>query len=460
MDKTSLDLTRIFQPCSGYQLKLLFHQLVNISLASCVAAIFITVILWPVANHQSLLIWVALVLVVLLVRITLLYFLQKNNPTDVDLKPWRILTFVLILVAGTVWGSLAFLYDFNWPSMPQFAVFAVLFVLSMGAITAYATILYAYTIYLIAVLGPLALRFIFSGVENYLFYGTGLILLGIVLFLMAKRYHDTVIKEYGQNLHYRKSYYNLKSSHDDLSQVLKVKESEEEIAKKVFTQIAKLKPVDTKGVKGIVEPMGTFSGDSIYSALTPDDQCYVLFADFSGHGLPAALGSLPVSSLFYAMTAKGLPPEEILREINLTLRVELSAAQFCCSCFISLNSERTTAEIWNLGIPDVLIIKDQGESVLRIPSTHIPLGIEAGNDVQHECETISLSKGDIIFTYSDGVTETRNHDDEYFGKERLEKYVVKNHKNLELLEMVKAEIGMYSEGLVQEDDISMLEIRC
>ncbi len=460
MDKSSLDLTGSVRGCSGYQLKLLFHQLLHVSFASMIAVVFITAILWPVANHQSLLIWVALVLTVTLIRIVLLYFLKKNNPTDAELKPWRMATFALILVAGVVWGSLAFLYDFSWPPMQQFAVFAVLFVLALGAITAYATILYAYSIYLLAILGPLALRFIFSGVENYLLYGAGVILLGIVLYLMAKRYHDGVITEFGQNLHYRKGYYDLKSSHDGLSQIIEIKESEEEAAKNVFSRIAKLKPVDKDGIKGIVEPVGTFSGDSIYSAMTPDDQCYILFADFSGHGLPAALGSLPVSSAFYAMTAKGLPPEEILKEINVTLRDQLSSAQFCCACFLSLNPDRTTVQIWNMGIPDVFIVKDQGESVISVPSTHIPLGIEAENQIRYKCETIRLSKGNVIFTYSDGVTETRNLDNELFGKERLEEHLVLNHKDFDLLEIIKAEMDKYSEGVEQEDDISMLEIRC
>ncbi len=458
MDKTSLDLTGSFRGCSGYQLKLLFSQLIYVSFSSLVAVVFIAYILWPVANHQSLQIWAALVLIVILLRIALVTFLRKKNPADADLKPWRMATFALIFVAGVVWGSLAFIYDFNWPPMQQFAIFAVLVVIALGAITSYATILYAYGIYLVALFGPLSLLFIFSGIENYQYYGVGLILLGIVLFFLAKRYHDSVVKELGKSLHYRKSYYTLKSSHDDLSQELELKDSEEKAASAIFSQIAQLKPVDKEGIKGMVEPMGHFSGDSIYSALTPDEQCYVLFADFSGHGLPAALGSLPVSTIFHDMTADGHLPEAILKKINETLCTGLSAMQFCCACFISLNPQRTTAQIWNLGIPDVLIIKDQGESILRVPSTHIPLGIESSN--RYQCEKINLTKGNLIFTYSDGVTETRSLENEFFGKERLEKYLLMHHQDTDLLEIIKSKMDLHLGELLQEDDVSMLEIRC
>ena len=441
-------------------MNLLFHQLIHVSLASCLAAIFITVILWSVASHQSLLIWAGLVLFISIIRILLIYFFQKRVPSETNIKSWRVSTLVLILLAALIWGSLAFLYDFNWPVMQQFAVFAVLFTVALGAITAYATVLPVYTGCLVAILGPLSLIFIFSGADNYLFYGTGVFLLGILLYSLAKRYHESVIKEFGLNLGYRKDYYDLKSSHDNLSQELEVKASEEQIASTVFSRIAKIQLVDKEGVKGMVEPMGSFSGDSIYYAVTPKDQSYILFADFSGHGLPAALGSLPVSSIFYAMTEKELPPEDILNEMNLKLHDQLSTAQFCCACFISLNRERTRIDIWNAGIPDVLVVKDQGESLLSVSSTHIPLGIDVGDNGEYKCETISLSKGDVIFLYSDGVTEVRNQENKQFGKERLEAYVIENHKKPDLLELVKAEIDSYSEGVAQEDDISMLEIRC
>ena len=78
MDNSSQDLTGSFRGCPGYQLKLLFRQLLHVFLASLVAVIFITVVLWPVADHPSLLAWAALVLFVILVRIALVYFLKKK----------------------------------------------------------------------------------------------------------------------------------------------------------------------------------------------------------------------------------------------------------------------------------------------------------------------------------------------------------------------------------------------
>ncbi len=171
MDKSSLDLTGTARGCSEFQLKLLFHQLLHVSFASVIAVVFITTILWPVANHQSLLIWVVLVLTVILIRIALISFLKKNNPTDTDLKPWRMATFALIMIAGIVWGSLAFAFNFDWSAFHQFALISVLFILALGFIPAYATILPAYIMSISAVLLPISVIFLFSGVDDFPLYG-------------------------------------------------------------------------------------------------------------------------------------------------------------------------------------------------------------------------------------------------------------------------------------------------
>lgn len=239
------------------------------------------------------------------------------------------------------------------------------------------------------------------------------------------------------------------------------KESEEQTAQAVYTRIARLKPVDGDGMRGLVEPMGHFSGDFIYTAKIPDGGTYILFADFSGHGLPAALGAIPVSSVFYSMSAKGYLPSEILKKINADLVTQLSTSQFCCACFISLNPQKTKISVWNSGIPDVLIVKDNGESVDRIPSINLPLGIQIDDDEMNNFKTIRLLKGDLLFFHTHGLTEAWGETRIAFGKERLEELIVNNYRDQNLLEIVMKEVIEHcGSDKKQEDDISMLEIRC
>jgi hypothetical protein len=450
MCKASLDLTRILRPTSPYQVQLLFEQLIRVVLASSISAVLVVVFLWSVADHRWLSLWACLILAISFSRILLILYYRRKTRAESDLKPWGYASLILLFFAGAVWGGLAFFYDFNWPPLQQFGVVFVLVLLAIGAIPAYATILTVYAGILVVILAPITGLLLLKGHNYHLFYGFGLVFLELSLFFIAKRYHDSVIKEFGQHLVHRQQ----------LASELEVKEYEAEVAGEVYARIAKIKPINIEGVKGIINPIGDFSGDVIYSAVTPAGQNYILFADLSGHGLPAALCAIPISSAFYSMAEKGLPPKNIIQEINQKLHEQLSVSQFCCACFISLNPDRSKVEILNAGLPDILVVKNQGQAIERIASTHIPLGIELDNVGSQQFKTIRLIAGDFVLAYTDGFIEAQNKNQQEFGQQRLEDYIINNHQNSNLLEMLKTTLEKHSEGVAQQDDISLLEIRC
>lgn len=461
MNKSSLDLTRLFRAVSPYQVKLLLQQLAHASLASNIAAVYISIVLWPVAVHRWLVIWLAFILSISILRGMITFLFQNRKPADTDLKPWQLSSLLLIIIAGAAWGSLAFMYDFNWPVYQQFAVISVLFIMALGSIPAYATILPVYVISLITILTPVTVIFLISDVENFPIYGIGLFSLGLLLYSLARRYRDSVIHEIGHNLFYRDAYLELKKSYEDLDHELEDKKTEEKVARAIYTRIAKLKPINKDGIRGSIEPMGQFSGDFIFSARTPDGYTYILFADFSGHGLSAALGAIPVSSIFYSMTAKGLAPAQIIQELNTNLHAQLSTNQFCCACFVALNPARDTLELWNGGMPDVMVVNEKRIAVSHLQSTHIPLGIEVSTDQsEYTLDKYKLLQGDLVFIYSDGLIEVTDKSDENFSQRRVEEILLNHYKDPDLLERIKTRIDEFSQGMEQKDDISMLEIRC
>ena len=89
--------------------------------------------------------------------------------------------------------------------------------------------------------------------------------------------------------------------------------------------------------------MGSLSGDLTQTGRGPDGQIYVLLADFTGHGLPAALGALPASSVFLAMAHKGLSVEGIAAELNRKLYQLLPIGYFCCAVVVELAAEAGVA---------------------------------------------------------------------------------------------------------------------
>ena len=57
----------------------------------------------------------------------------------------------------------------------------------------------------------------------------------------------------------------------------------------------------------------------------------VLLGDFTGHGLPAAIGALPLAEVFHGMVSKRFALEDVLREVNTKLKSILPVGVFCCA---------------------------------------------------------------------------------------------------------------------------------
>jgi sigma-B regulation protein RsbU (phosphoserine phosphatase) len=82
-------------------------------------------------------------------------------------------------------------------------------------------------------------------------------------------------------------------------------------------------------------------------------------------------------------------------------------------------------------------------------------------DAEYVEREIILEKGDVLFLYTDGVTEAMNHQMELFSEQRLVDVLNKN-QNVSvrrLLGAVKKELDKYRDGAEQADDITMLALK-
>ena len=95
--------------------------------------------------------------------------------------------------------------------------------------------------------------------------------------------------------------------------------NEQRVAKAVFDRVAHSGCLDAPNIRYLQSPYALFNGDLLLAAYTPSGDTHLLLADFTGHGLPAAIGAMPLAEVFYSMTAKGYGLAEILREMNAKL---------------------------------------------------------------------------------------------------------------------------------------------
>ena len=231
--------------------------------------------------------------------------------------------------------------------------------------------------------------------------------------------------------------------------------NEQRVAKAVFDKVAHSGCLNAPNIRYLQSPFALFNGDLLLAAYKPSGGMHVLLGDFTGHGLPAAIGAMPLAEVFYGMTAKGYPIADILREMNAKLKRILPVGVFCCASMLNLSFQRGLLEVWNGGLPDGYLFR-QGRELQPLVSRHLPLGILEPAAFDERCEVFPMEDGDRVLLFSDGVLEASNPQGEMFGEQRLRQVFEEQRDASRLFDGVKAALVRFR-GEAQ-DDLSMLEV--
>ena len=235
---------------------------------------------------------------------------------------------------------------------------------------------------------------------------------------------------------------------------------EQEIAEQVFNNAVQKNNIQSDFIKSIIRPASTFSGDMILSEISPSRNIHFLLGDFTGHGLSAALGALPVSEVFRAMTSKGFSPEEILRGINKKLRQFLPVGMFLCVQFIVISHDLKKVTVFNAGMPALLIVDALSNRIKqRVSSNCLPLGIIDELDSKHVAQSYALNEGDKLILYSDGLIEAESETAELFSSARLEN-TIQQAPSSQLFEYILLELERFCSAQTYADDVSLIQISC
>ncbi|MDJ0745109.1 MAG: PP2C family protein-serine/threonine phosphatase [Xenococcaceae cyanobacterium MO_167.B27] len=131
---------------------------------------------------------------------------------------------------------------------------------------------------------------------------------------------------------------------------------------------------------------------------------------------------------------------------------------FATIFFGVLNIEIGRLNYINGGHEPVLIIDSEGNIKESLESTGTVVGILT--DANFKIEHTYLNSGDILFGYTDGVTEARASNGKFFNRERLLEVVNNSFTSAEeILETVKAKVLAHIGEAGQFDDITLLAVK-
>ena len=244
----------------------------------------------------------------------------------------------------------------------------------------------------------------------------------------------------------------------ELQEVQQQITAEQIFAENIFQNVIKLNSQTIPGVTASLEPADIFSGDLIMQSQADDGSWLLMVCDFTGHGLPGAIGAIPVSEAFFVMNQKGFKPLQILKEINFKLLRFLPSNMFMGCLMFSYDKNAGELSVFNGGMPRALV-KDgrTGKIKTEIASHDLPLGIVEPDGGEFKVTKIDVREGDCIVAYSDGLTEAEDDRGEQFGVERLIN-VIENAACENLNQVIIDKWREYHSQEKQKDDVTLVTL--
>jgi serine phosphatase RsbU (regulator of sigma subunit) len=172
-------------------------------------------------------------------------------------------------------------------------------------------------------------------------------------------------------------------------------------------------------ITGGLEPAYDIGGDSFDYALN-GSMADLLVIDSVGHGLPAAvLAGVAIGAYRHARRDM-LDLPEMAAEINAAIAGQFGASQFATAVLARLDVDTGRLRWINAGHPEPLILR--GTSLVQLPHCppSRPLGLQ---DAKPSCCETRLQPGDRLLLYTDGITEARSPEGEFFGEQRLADFI-------------------------------------
>ena len=275
---------------------------------------------------------------------------------------------------------------------------------------------------------------------------------------LSKPYNKVILKAKLDALERMRSMHaTMQQQRDEITRHHAYLVQEQEAAKAVFDNVAHTGSLDAPYIRHLISPLAVFNGDVLLAARNPAGDLYILLGDFTGHGLTAAIGAMPLAEIFYGMTQKGFSPQEILREANRKLCGILPTGYFCCALMASCNFRKSTVEYWNGGLPAACLRRNDSGSVVHLESSHLPLGILDQDRFDDSTRVLEMHVDDRLLLCTDGVIEACNARGEQFGFERFEEIVRGTGAQKSVFDELKAAVYRHMGSTGIQDDITLAE---
>lgn len=198
-------------------------------------------------------------------------------------------------------------------------------------------------------------------------------------------------------------------------------------------------------------------GGDFYDYFLRDNRLFFCIGDVSGKGVPAALLMAVMRSMFRSETRRSETASAIVDTMNRNLSEEYTSGYFVTMFVGILDVTTGHLDYCNAGHEPPIMIHG-AVSVVNC-ARNLPVG--ALSDWVYESQQMQLLPGDMLFLYTDGLSEAKNVDGKQLGRERIHQLAAEHTVNTarQLITIMETDVRLHADGAEQSDDITLLAIK-
>ena len=204
-------------------------------------------------------------------------------------------------------------------------------------------------------------------------------------------------------------------------------------------------------------PANPLGGDIFNAIKCGQNKVIIYMIDVSGHDVPSALVTVSVSQYLNQQNAPScalLSPKQTMLNLDKEYPLERFNRYFTLF-YIILDIQTGTLSYSCAGHPAAVLLS-KNNTIRLLDRGGTIIGLNQG--LPFEEGTEQLIKGDKIILYTDGVTEMKNLEGEFYGTERLHTLLEKKaHEPVaEIVNSIQISLNDFGQGVSLQDDMSIM----
>jgi sigma-B regulation protein RsbU (phosphoserine phosphatase) len=216
-------------------------------------------------------------------------------------------------------------------------------------------------------------------------------------------------------------------------------------------------------------------GGDYYDILPlPDHTTLVVIGDVSGKGISSALYVVKMQTALQLFATETSDPKELLMRLNTHVYGQLKRSYFLSLLLVKIHTDGQL-EICRAGHPPALLYRSKEGSVLWLKPNGIAVGMAPSSNGGHsaeektnsdfgsslEVQSLHIDKQDVLFLFTDGVSESADAAGKEFGTDRVTALIkLFAHEPIETIrDRLVDDLSLHRNGAELRDDTTFVLLK-